>query len=47
MDGCEFLKHTNEDGEREDEALARHLQEEEWAEQPSAAEASRGSANKT
>lgn len=40
-------KHTDEDGEREDEALARRLQEEEWAEQPSAAEASRRSANKT
>lgn len=40
-------KHTDEDGEREDEALARRLQEKEWAEQPSAAEVSRGSANKT
>jgi len=40
-------KHTDEDGEREDGALARRLQEEEWAEQPPAAEASKGSANKT
>lgn len=39
-------KHTDEGGEREDEALARRLQEE-WAEQPSAAETSRGSVNKT
>ena len=40
-------KYTDEDGEREDEALARRLQGKEWAEQPSAAEVSRGSANKT
>ena len=40
-------KLAGEDGEREDEALARRLQKEKWAGQPSAAEASRGGANKT